>query len=58
MLYTAAYNYSGYEVVGMRFLIAADIVYQPLSSELARRAGCEQTEPRAQSEELRRVPRE
>ena len=44
--------------VGMRFLIAADIVNQPLSNKLARRAGCEQIKPRAQTEELRKVPRE
>ena len=44
--------------VGMRFLIAADIVNQTLSITLARRAGCEQTKPRAQTMELRKVPRE
>ena len=42
----------------MQFLIAADIVYQPMSTELAGRAGCAQIEQRAQSEELRKVPRE
>jgi len=40
----------------MRFLIAADIVNQPLSNTLARRAGCEQTKPRAQTRELLVLP--
>jgi len=44
--------------VGMRFLIAADIVYQLMSTTLAGRAGCAQIEQRAQSEELRKVPSE
>jgi len=42
--------------VGMRFLIAAGIVYQPMSTTLAGRAGCAQIEQRAQSKELRKVP--
>ena len=45
-------------LVGMRFLIAADIVYQLMSTKLAGRAGCAQIEQRAQSEELRKAPRE
>jgi len=46
------------QIVGMRFLIAADIVYQLMSTTLAGRAGCARIEQRAQSEELRKVPRE
>ena len=42
----------------MRFLIAADIVYQLMSTMLAGRAGCAQIEQRAQSKELRKVPKE
>ena len=42
----------------MQFLIAADIVYQLMSTKLAGRAGCAQIEQRAQSKELRKVPRE
>ena len=40
----------------MRFLIAADIVYQLMSTTLAVRAGCARIEQRAQSEELRKAP--
>jgi len=39
----------------MRFLIAADIVYQLKSTTLAGRSGCVQIEQRAQSKELRKV---
>ena len=42
----------------MRFLIAADIVYQLMSTTLAGRAGCAQIEQRGEPKELRKVPRE